>query len=105
MKTCASCDTRVIPRSDGTCPSCHGSTDVKSETAVAAPAEAPAKSSIGKGPMIGALLGVVVAAVATKLSRSGGIDGMTILTALAALVGGAVGILGVRAALAAWRSR
>jgi hypothetical protein len=57
------------------------------------------------GPMAGALAGVVVAAVATNLSSSGHVDAMTIVTALGALVGGVVGVFGVRAALAAWRKR
>ena len=105
MKTCANCESRVIPRPDGTCPSCRRSTDVKSEESAQAPAASPAKPALARGPMAGALIGVVVAAVATNLSRSGHVDSMTLVTALAALVGGVLGVLGVRAALAAWRRR
>ena len=103
MKSCVNCGSRVIAKADGTCPSCRGSTDVKSEAVADAPAEAPAKTSTRRLPMVGALLGVAVAAVLTNLSSSGGIDAMTVVTALGALAGGIVGVFGVRALLKALR--
>lgn len=93
MKPCPLCGTRALPRADGTCPACNG--EGKREEAKASEASKPTTNS--PLPMIGAVVGVTMAAMWTNRTPSGGFDAMTLVTTIATLAGGIVGVVTIRA--------
>ena len=95
MKPCPLCGTRAIPRADGSCPACNGLGAPKA--APDAPKEAASNPMNSPTTMIAILLGATFAAFWTNRTPSGGVDSMTLVVTLSAMLGGIVVLVTMRA--------